>query len=362
MNNLQKQHLLAGTIFGLSIALLIYALFKNLESLKYILPSIALLFAIYQYNKNTVYQKKKDTYDYFDKQFYEKFVPLVDEINERMVYFDYFFHLSLEEQLKHKKNIQRTHHFLAELNNKIDNNIFDNDILKNYFNDSFKDLLLSLYLHFDITFLDYPTEVDNLYKKFFDDFYEFEKKRQKQREYFIKYFQTQVADNIKINIKDEAHTLNEWIKKTNLSPQTSKDCSNKEEILHALQMLRKFYSISGLELSLGNLYYICYSDSERAISALETAIKIKPAFLEAYLSLITIKYEYTKNVDEVLEIFNKIPKEIANKDILLHQKASILTQAGRYEEAENVANMISNSANRELSIKTFKKYRERMEI
>ncbi len=54
----------------------------------------------------------------------------------------------------------------------------------------------------------------------------------------------------------------------------------------------------------------------------------------------------TKNVDEVLEIFNKVPKDIAGNDILIQQKVGILIEGKRYAEAIDVANKIANLKNR----------------
>ncbi len=357
MNSSQIEHLIAGVILGISIILLVFTFFTNPLGLIIFLPFIALSFGVYKYIKNKQYIKKKDTYEYFDKQFNERFLPLVDKMNERMIYFDNYFHLSIDEQMKHKKDVQYLHRFFAELNTKINNKMFDDEILKTYFNESFKDAFLNLHMHFDITFQKHPAEVSELYCVFFDDFDDFEKKRIEQHKEVHEYFTKNVIDKIKIDIDNDKYTLNEWIKKTNLS---SGNCNKKEQTLHVLQILKKLYpNVAGIYVSLGNLYHICFGDSSRSIKYLEEAISLEPTLIEAYLSLTAIKFIEIKNIDEVLAIFNQLPKDIAESDLIIKQKAGILVQGGRYSEAVKVANAIANLKNREKALLMLEDYNNR---
>ena len=40
---------------------------------------------------------------------------LINELNERMVYFDYYFELPLSKQMEHKKTLKEMHHFFGRL-------------------------------------------------------------------------------------------------------------------------------------------------------------------------------------------------------------------------------------------------------
>ena len=327
------KYLIASIILLILIILLSLLSYFEIISFDTIVTLITLftfIFGIYTYKKDNQYKKNKDTYDYVDNLIYKKFYPLINELNKRMVYFDYYFELPLSKQMEHKKTLEEMHHFLADLNNKLENNILNMHIIKTYFNESFKNALLGMYLHFDITFLDYPSEVDDLYIKFFNDFNDFELKRQEQRNFFIEYFNKHVVNNIQIEINNKKLTLSEWIKYTNLKDG---DCSKKEEILHALQILKNIYSKdAGIYVSLGNLFHICFSDNKRAIMFLEEAIKLNPLLVEAYLSLTAITFKHTKDIKAILKIYDNMPTELATNDLLIKQKSALFLSLGNFDE------------------------------
>lgn len=326
------------------IAVLTYIEIISFELITTLIALFTFIFAVFTYKKDNLYKKNKDTYDYVDNLIYKKFYPLINELNERMVYFDYYFELPLSKQMEHKKTLKEMHHFLADLNNKLDHDILNINIIKTYFNESFKNALLGMYLHFDITFLDYPSEVDDLYIKFFDDFNSFKLKRQEQRNFFIEYFNKHVVNNIQIEINNKKLTLNEWIRYTNL---TDCDCSKKKEILHALQILKNIYSKdAGIYVSLGNLFHYCFSDNKRAINHLEKAIKINPLLIEAYLSLTAITFHETKNIKDILIIYNNMPIEVAKNDSIIQQKSALFLSSGDLQKCLETANMISNENQR----------------
>ncbi|NQY20919.1 MAG: hypothetical protein HRT40_06365 [Campylobacteraceae bacterium] len=306
------------------------------------------IFALYTYRKNNIYNKKKDTFDYIDNLFNKKFMSLIDELNDRMIYFDHYFTLSIDEQMKQKKTVKEIHFFFSNLNIKLENDLLDKSVIAVYFNESFKSSLLAFYLHCDITFNDYPSEIDKIYKNFFDDFENFQIKIKEQNSYVNEYFQKTVVNKIKLKINNEEHTLNEWIKITNL---TTSDCTNKDNILHTLQTLKKLYSkTEGIYLSLGNLYHFCYKDNKRSLLFLKKSIEMNPNFIEGYLSLISVTFLDTRDINVINKIIESIPEKIKNDDMLVKQKAGIYINANKIEEGLNIAKNISDKTERDLFI------------
>lgn len=338
--NLARFNLIIGTALGFFLSSFLYLCVDDLKSVFVSIPTIAFLFAVYTYINNVFYSKKKDTFEYIEKYYFGQMMPLANQINDRMKYFDYFFELSVEDRLSHKNDVQKLHSILADLTYKIEHNFFNKKVLKKYYNKNFKETLFNMLLHFDITFLNRPSEIKSLYKFFFDDFDDFSKKAKEQYEYFIKYYQKNIVDIVPIEIGEEKKTLNEWVRTTNLSSQ---DCSNRELLLQQLQTLKELYSNQPtFYLALGNLYFICFSDFERSRLFLEKAILLDKMCAEAYVSLMGCVYRKTKKIELALKVLDKTPASIINNDTVLHSKVKLYLSEKLYDQCNEIAMQIKN--------------------
>ena len=337
---LARINLIFGSVLGFFFTSFLYLCIDDLKNLSFLIPILVLSFGVYKYVENNKYLKKKDTYEYIDKNLIGKLVPLICRMNERMIYFDHFFKLSVKERLSHKEDVQSIHLFLTDLNSKIEQNLFDRNVLSSYLNENFKKTLLNLLMHFDVTFLSHPFEIKMLYENLFNDFDQFSKKVDAQRQYFIKYHKENIADIVETEIEGEKHTLNEWCEKTSLR---TKDCSKKDELLHQLQILKQLYPNNpGFYLSLGNLFYFCFADYERSIKFLKHSIELDENFVEPYINLIMVEYDKSKNLDSALHVLNKAPKIIVHDDRILNNKAVLYLKEKMYDKCEETAKEMKN--------------------
>ena len=333
-------NLIIGSTLGFFLASFIYLCVDDFKNVFLLIPILAFMFGLHKYIRHNKYIKKKDTYEYIEKLYFGKIVPLAETLNKRMDYFDHFFNLSVEERLSHKIDVQQIHRLLADLNSRIEHNLFDRDVLSTYLNENFKNTLVNLILHFDITFLAHPHEIMMLYKNLFDDFDQFYEKINNQQKYFIEYHNKNIVNTVEIEIENEKNTLNGWVQKTNLA---SGDCSNREILLHQLQILKSLYpNYVGFYLSLGNLFYMCFFDYERSVKFLEKAIQLDTNCVEAYKSLMAVEYQESKKIDSALQVLNKAPKDLINDDQLLLGKALIYLEERMYGKCEETAKQIKN--------------------
>ena len=69
---------------------------------------------------------------------------------------------------------------------------------------------------------------------------------------------------------------------------------------------------------------------------------MNPLLIEAYLSLTAVIFTETRSINEVLKIYDNIPVELDNNDLLIQQKSALYLESGNFDKSIEVANTISN--------------------
>lgn len=327
-----KQHyeyLIAGLILGFSLSLLFIAFFTlNLDFIKilaFIIPFGAFLFAIAKYVEELHYKKQKDTYEFYEKVIYEKFTDLTNKIGDRFKYREYFLSLSTEERLIHKQDLKKIELLLHLLSSKIKNNVLDGKIIKSVFNETSKQMFLSLLVHYQLSFLPRPIVVYEIYEYLYDDIDEFNKNADIQLREINDYLNTIGKNFMKVSVDNSVKSVGEWL---DFITDKTTNCIDRDDVLKILQTIKFVYPTSEIYSNIGLIYAKCFDDHVIALKYFQKSYSLNKANIYAYGGAILSNFRINKNIDLAFRELESMDSTMLEDDFILQNKIGLLLESG----------------------------------
>lgn len=323
------EYLFAGVILGISISLLFFSLFSLkldvLKILAFIISFGAFSFAIAKYVEELHYKKQKDTYEFYEKVIYEKFTDLTNKIGDRFKYREFFLSLSTDERLIHKQDLQKIELLLHLLSSKIKNDVLDAKIIKSVFNESSKQMFLSLLVHYQLSFLPRPVVVSEIYEYLYDDIDEFNKKADIQLREINDYLNTIGKNFMKVSVDNSVKSVEEWLffltdKITN--------CIDREEVLNILQTIKFVYPTSEIYSNIGVVYAKCFNDHTIALKYFQKSYLLNKKNIYAYGGAMVSNYRINKKIDLAFMELEGMNPDMLEDDFILINKIGLLLESG----------------------------------
>ncbi|MCL4430870.1 MAG: hypothetical protein M1300_00940 [Epsilonproteobacteria bacterium] len=323
------EYLFAGVILGFSISLLFISFFTlNLDVLKvlaFIIPFGAFLFAIAKYVEELHYKKQKDTYEFYEKVIYEKFTDLTNKIGDRFKYREYFLSLSTEERLLHKQDLKKIELLLHLLSSKIKNDVLDGNIIKSVFNETSKQMFLSLLVHYQLSFLSRPAVVFEIYEYLYDDIDEFNKKADIQLREINDYLNTIGKNSMKVSVDNSVKSVEEWLA---FVTDKTNSCIDREEVLDILQTIKFVYPTSEIYSNIGLVYAKCFDDHTIALKYFQKSYLLNKKNIYAYSGAMVSNFRINKKVDLAFMELKSMNPDLLEDDFILRNKIGLLLEFG----------------------------------